>query len=1327
MRKFNCIALLISFCMASYGQSSTDLRVLSEDPRSLVVEFVPVFAHTPVSGTDGVTYTRFNFQGAVTAYGEQGSPMLPFRAGLINLPSDKYIIQVLAADYRDVAGVRPATHPQFIQDKEFGVVPRYTAPEEKFKTMEFLPNDVVELSDVGESRGLTLGTLKFYPVQVALGRNVARLYTRIVARIEFLEAARANFSASMFLKNQLPSFTSEQRLTKTSKVVSDSPLAQGEWYRIEVKDSGICKIDQSFLAKANISLSAIGNINSIRIFGNGGEELPEDLTAARPNGIDEIPRLIVDKNNNGAFDSDDFVLFYGKSTRGWKYDPSTKSYSHYINHYTETNYYFLTYGGAGRGKNMATISSTNLPGVYSPPDFQGKIFVEEEKENLVNSGRQWIGKKFDDVTTSAVYTTLLPGVDATKTMTYRFVFLSQSSSIDTFRVQENNQSFGSPVLMYSINLSPTVFDVKAYQTPVITFERKGAVPNDRSVLKVLFGRGSSSAIGWIDWFEILYRQRFEAVNDFLLFSSLDTTATIEYNLKNFSSRTDVYAFDVTEHNNVKQITSLIFDPANTSIFKFQIPQAAGSVREFAVVGPNGYKTPTNAKRLTNSNLHGIADGAEFIIISPADFIPEAERLKAHREKNDRLKTVVVNIEHIFNEFSSGIVDPMAIRDFLKYAQTNWTMKPQYVLLFGAGSFDYKNIISSGKNWIPPYESLNSIHPIFTLASDDFFVFLTPNVDRISLPIGRLPFRSTKEAKNVIDKIIAYETAMPFDSWRNRITFVADDGLTNNDNEYALHTNQAEVLARDYTPASFERDKIFIVEYPTIITSTGRRKPTANQAIIDAINRGTLVLNYTGHGNPKLWAHENIFSKEESFSQIKNTGKPFLVVAATCDYARYDDPRDVSSGEELILMSQTGAIGVVTASRVVYADRNFEFNATLYRSLFSKNVQGQVVRLGDAMWATKQIHTDINDQKFHLLADPTMRLAMPRAKATVDSINGQSTARLITIPSLGRVTANGALKKNNGTIWDTFNGRALVEVFDAKRKVFVPEWGDTYYFEVDGSLIYRGEVSVKNGLFKSTFPVPKDISYGDSRSRIGVYAFSDSTDASGYTESITIFGTANAGVDTVGPKISVHLDDPAFRAGDVVKPNAMLIVDLTDSSGMNTSTAGIGHRLEALMDNARSIDLTDFYRGNLDTYQSGQVRYPLTGLPEGRHTLSVKAWDIYNNSAVAETFFEVRDSSVFSIYNVFNFPNPFNRTTTFTFQRTSIEPIDVEIKIYTVAGRLIQSLSTPSVIDRFVQVPWDGRDRDGSEIGNGVYFYKVIAKSFDRSSTSEVLGKLTVLR
>jgi len=264
--------------------------------------------------------------------------------------------------------------------------------------------------------------------------------------------------------------------------------------------------------------------------------------------------------------------------------------------------------------------------------------------------------------------------------------------------------------------------------------------------------------------------------------------------------------------------------------------------------------------------------------------------------------------------------------------------------------------------------------------------------------------------------------------------------------------------------------------------------------------------------------------------------------------------------------------------------------------------------------------------------------------------------------------------------------------------------------------------------QGTFPIPKDVSYGTDRSRISLYASNDSTDAVGYTENFSITGTSVATIDTTGPNINISFDNQSSHTGGVIAPDATMIVELTDSSGINTSTAGIGHKLEATLDaSQKTFDLTGFYRGNLDTYQSGQIRYQFTALPEGRHTISVKAWDIYNNSSSAEAFFEVRAASQLSLYNVFNVPNPFARTTTFTFQRTSNDPIDIDIKVYTVAGRLIQTLETSSIVDRFVQIPWDGRDRDGNELANGVYLYRVIAKSLDRTSTSEVIGKLAVLR
>jgi hypothetical protein len=1330
MRPFPSILFALLIASGANAQVVADVRVLSETPNSIVIEFTPRYANTIVTGNDGVKYTRFEFHGAVFVQGEPGSPLVPFRPVLLQLPSRGYSVEVLAQDFDDLAGVKAATRPSLQALKGFGFSPIYSSPKPKYLVSERAPRMSVEIKDVGVSRGLLLGTLRIYPVQFSLSRNEVRVFRRMVVRVNFTGGRAAAKVASAFLKNQFPSHLLKADQSGSQILVSDSPLAQGDWYRMEVTETGIYRIDQSFLSKAGISSSAIGNINSIRIFGNDGRELPEDLNATRPNGNAEIPRLVVDNNGNGVFDADDFILFYGKSPRGWQYSPTEKTFHHYLNHYTETNVYFLTFGGTGRGKNMDSVSSTSISGGYKPSDIQGKLFVENEQVNFNSSGREWVGEAFDVVQTFKTFTNSLPGLVSTQSMTYRFAFYGRSASIDTFTVLENTQPFGSPILTYPVDLSPSSVDAYAYQAPVSTFIRSGALPNDRSLLRIQFGAASQVSLGWLDWFEILYRRRLEADNDLFVFTSPDTSAVINYEISKFSTR-DTHVFDVTDHNSVKQVTNLAFDAADASIVRFQLSQTNGSIRELIAMGPKGYKTAANVKRISNSNLHGNITGADFVILTPSDFSSEAQRLKAHREQTDPMTVSVVNLDQLFNEFSSGNPDPIAIRDFLKYVQSAWKKAPQYVLLFGAGSYDYKNIKTPATNWIPPYETLESNIKVLTLASDDYFVFLDPNTQIISMAIGRLPVRSVTDAQTVVNKIISYESSASFDSWRNRITFVADDGLTSTGDDFDTHTSQSEELAQLHTPDSFTKDKIYIVEYPTVNTSTGRTKPTANQAIDEAINKGTAILNWTGHGNTLQWAHENVFSISQDFPLLNNKGKLFFLVAATCDYARYDDPPpdDVSAGEQLLLMADRGAVGEVTPDRVVYSGDNAILNQAFYDNLLKMDSQGKPVRLGDAMWQTKQILNSTNDQKHHLLADPTMRLAVPRGIVSIDSVNGQTATSLVTAGALSKVRVTGSVKKSDGSTPVSLRGQALLEVYDSKRTVPVtlPGWGD-FSFVMNGSLIYRGEVSVRNGQVQGTFPIPKDVSYGNDRSRIALYASNDSTDAVGYTENFSITGTSVASVDTTGPSIKIYFDEQTSHTGGVISPDATMIVDLADSSGINTSTAGIGHKLEATLDGSqKTFDLTGYYRGNLDTYQSGQVRYQFTALPEGRHTIAVKAWDIYNNASSAEAFFEVRATSQLSLYNVFNVPNPFARSTTFTCQRTSNDPIDVEIKIYTVAGRLIQILEASSVVDRFVQIPWDGRDRDGSELGNGVYLYRVIAKSLDRTSTSEVIGKLAVLR
>lgn len=1290
--------LLFAVFFAS-AQQKESLEVRKTSPATVRVNFQPQFIHNDVRTATGTGFTYVSFVGAVLPPGNPGSWMIPYRAIPLTLSGRPVSVRVVEAKERRMANLKAVPYPRWERDEEFGAASVFEEKGENTAGTANLP--IAEIIDVGPRGSAFQATLAIRPVRPGNDGTIT-VFDRLVIEVDVGQASVSTLSARRALS---------------------SPLQNGEWYTMSVRETGIYKLDRSFFSNANISSSSIGNINSVRIFGNGGASVPENSSDPRVDGLQEVSRFVWDDNNNGVFDPEDCILFYGRAPNGWTYNPAARTYTHWINYYTDSNIYFLTFGGPA-GRQMDSVGSISSPAPFEPGDFQGMLFVEEERNNLIHSGRQWFGQFFDSETQTGVYANLLEGFVSTKPVVYRISVLARSLQSGSFTVEENGVNLGGPIFTVGIDVN-SIENNYAYRPAVATYARTGTLPGDRSALRLTFVNAHPLAVGWLDWIEILYRRRFEAVSDFISFHSPDTSAKIRYAITGFSSR-DVIALDVTDHANVKRITGLTFDPLDPGKCSFEVADTAGSTRTFAVAGPNGFKSPGPLNHIDNSDLHGITAGAEMVIIAPKEFRSEADRLAGHRAQ-DGLSVLVVNSQDIQNEYGGGLQDPLAVRDFLVDSQA-WATKPRYVLLFGNGHYDYKNIRSTSRNWIPPYESLESVNQIDTFASDDAMAKLIAGNNRVTVAIGRLPVNSPDEARSVVDKIMSYEASASFDPWRNRVLFVADDGMTSTKDEGSIHTNQAEVLAQSYTPSSVEKKKIYIVQFPTVNSSSGRRKPAANAAIIDAINRGSLVVNYTGHGNPQQWAHEAIFTREGSLPQLANADRLFLLVAATCDFARYDNPAEQSAGEKLLTMSSGGAVGVVTASRAVYSFENSQFNNLLYTNLFVRDSLGRSARLGDAMFETKQMLFDTNDLKYHLFADPAMRLNLPPEAAVVDSINGSSPAGVVTVQALSRILLEGEIKHPDGSVWTDFNGQLILEVFDAKRGIPVPEW-QGFSFEQNGSLLYRGLISVAGGLFNATVPIPKDVSYNNNRSRISVYAWSGTSDAVGFTDGMIIAGTDSTAVaDTTGPQIQVFLEDESFRSGDVVPPNPLLIVRLFDQNGINTSTASIGHRLEAVLHaTSQHVDLAEVYRGDQDTYQSGVARYSLQNLPEGRQTMTVRAWDIYNNSSSTDLSFDVRLASDLSMYQVFNFPNPISQSTVFTFQRNSSEPIDVTVKIYTVTGRFVAEVKSVSVLDRFVRIPWDARDRNGDVLANGVYFYKVVTNSLDRQMSREALGKLTVLR
>jgi len=1327
MKNIFAIILFVSIgTITGTAQQLTDIRIVSEDQQSVVLEFSPRIHAERVVGTKGGAFTRFRFFESQTTFDSTGQADFS-RNILLLFPSMRYSVQVLENEFQVRDSIQLLPKPTIKSLKDFGISESYD--DSKFIQHARPPSQraLAEVVRVGRTSVGYIGTLVLHPIQV-IEKEKVLVYSRIKVRLEFKDAFANGLLSSCFLRGELPKKAQLSKAVSGSvrKSVSGiSPFAQGDWYRIDVTDDGMYKLDYTYLHSLNISVS---DINSIRMFGNGGLVIPDNNTDPRPDSLVEIPRLVVRKNASGI-DTADYIVFYARRVRGWQYNPGSKNFTHYINPYTEKNCYYFTVS-QGTGRQMDSLISPN-PTSTSKQYFLQKILKEDEHENILHTGRRWAGKDFTGTDITDTYYNSLPGIVLNTQVKYAFNFIRRSPSTDYLNIFENgiqlqqSQSEMYPATYMSIGeTDPYAEDLSVTAT--------GGVPQPNptsSVVKIQVTINDQTSETWLDWMEIYYQRKFEALNDALLFTTSDTAGSIQYTVSNLSS--DVRAFDVTDHSGVKQIK---FNQTGSSC-TFQLQQTGGTVREVAVVGKNGYLTPSAAVKVTSytHNLHDYQNQIDFIIISPVEFISEANRLRDYHQLYDSLTTLVVDIQQIYNEFGGGLPDPLSIREFLQYTRDHWAdPKPHYVLLFGNGHYDYKNISTSQRNYLPPWETVNSFETVDSYATDDKFVTLGPS-NTYALAIGRIPARNLNDAATAVDKIISYETTSPLDPWRNRITFVSDDGKTSQGDDGSTYTEHSEELSGLDAFKSFDKNKIYEIAYPTMNSADGRRKPDVNKAIVDAINSGTVIMSYIGHGNEQVWAHEWVFVRETDLPQLMNKERLTFIATASCSYGWYDLPNEISSAEKLITMEQGGAIATFTADRVVYDPPNFALDMSLFNYLLQKNSNGQVPRIGDACLLAKSDNADIdNTYKFHLFGDPTVRLLLPKNNATVDSINGHgiSLQDTVKIKSLGHIRIAGTVTQNNALL-SSFNGTGTLQLFDSQKDVSIVEGtvsNNLFQFSVSGSLLYRGDVSITNGRYEAIVPVPKDVTIGKS-ARISFYAWSGQSDGTGSTENVMIDGIdTTVAKDTVGPVIALYLDTTAFHPGDVVKSNPIIIVQLEDESGINTSTVGVGHQLSATISNPeRTFDLSGNYHSSLDNYKKGEVDYQLYNLSDGKYTLSVKAWDIQNNSSTAETYFEVHAVDDFALLNAMNYPNPFSNSTTFTFQRTSSSLIDVEIKIYSIAGRLIGDIKVPNLADNFVRIPWDGKDNDGNSLANGVYFYKLIAIDKIRQRSNETIGKLAVMR
>ena len=1122
---------------------------------------------------------------------------------------------------------------------------------------------------------------------------------------------------------------------------ANSVLASGDWYKFSVDTTGVFKIDKNLLQRIGITTNGL-NPKHLQIFGNGGHLLPVLNSDFRIKDLKENA-LFIEGEADGSFDANDFILFYAKGPHDWVVNAATKTVKHRQNIYTDKAYYFITVGNAN-GKRIVEKATNTGPVSAQISSFDDFIFYERDELNIIAAGTQWFFNDDFNIENTQRVTIPFPNALENSTILVKVRGVSTSVASSVMQVKVNGQDFPA------LNFSPASTTEKAR-----TSEKTAELTNSSEAVKIDLNynnNGNPSAKAYLDYIEIIGKKTLRATTkqfSFRSFDQFDATGTVAYQIKNAAAIFQVW--DVSTFST----PTLIKNEATGADFLFK--DSGASLKEYMVINEFDFYIPEtieNAK-VVNQNLQALKD-LNYILISTAALASEAQRLADYHQINSGFTTKVVLLDEIYNEFSSGAKDITGIRDFIKHVYTNNSSedkKLKYVCFFGDGSFDYKDRITGNNNVIPVKLSENSFNLANSWVTDDFFVMLGENdgnmntSDTIEVVSSRIPVTGSAQAKDVVDKILSYYSGNALGDWRNTITLLADDI----DDRFDIQIQKGvEVIADEIkiNKPIFNINKIYADAYVQQNAAGGERYPEVNEAITNAIEKGTLVLDYFGHGGEDGFASERILEKPQ-IQRFNNPNTLPLLITVTCDFSRFDNPSRITAGELTLWNKTGGAASMITTTREVFISVGQRFNESLIKILLAFN--NEEVTIAEALMKTKNSFSD--KQKFFIYSfgDPAMRLAVPAPNVQITKMNDKDISQpLDTLKALSRVRFEGVVLDNSGNILPNFNGTLSTTVFDKsldRKTLGNNSFGETLNFDTQDSKIFRGKSRVTNGAFQFDFIVPKDIkiSFGgeidangntiSKKGKISFYASDTLTfnEKSGYNIDITVGGIdENAPEDTVGPELKLFMNDESFIDGGNTNASPNLIAVLSDSSGINTSITAIDHDIIGILDGdaLNPIVLNDFYETALDDFTKGKVTYRLRDLETGAHTLSIKAWDTYNNSSETTLNFVVMSDAVLNLENVLNYPNPFVNYTEFWFNHNKPnELLEVQVQVFTVAGKLIktinQNIQTAGNLSR--NIIWNGLDDFGNKIGKGVYVYKLRVKATATNLVSEKYEKLVILQ
>jgi hypothetical protein len=1093
---------------------------------------------------------------------------------------------------------------------------------------------------------------------------------------------------------------------------NQSALRAGEWYRVGVLEDGVYSILPSDLSQLGAGSSV--PIQSIRVYGNGGTMLPEKNGDSNPDDMVENPVKVYDTNGDGIFNGSDYIIFYGKGPGEWIHEVSAKRFVYRRNIYVDTAYYFISVNN-GTSLPLVDVPSQSGTPDYNVTSWDDFAIIENDSLNLMNSGRKWFWKDFKYVISHNVSGSIAAGI-IPDSLTKARVWIAARcvGCVSSYNVSVGGQSLGS------LSVGSASISVAFAEDGQKTFLFNTSNPNFSFTVNRVspLGQGLDA---WLDFIEVNARRYTNRVGAQLQFTDKYTLGkTLAAYSIGSASGTSVW--EITNQQAPRNILH-----SNGS---FSLP--GDVLRRFIVFENANFKRPVVLGKVKNQNLHALGYADNIVVTHPL-FYEQAKRLADFHLSTEGITYHLVTVDDIYNEFSSGMQDPTAIRNFIRMfwqRQTDGIMAmPKYLTLFGDASYDPKTHLnrsykdSSGvrininSNFVPGWQTSDSYSQGGgTFTTDDYFGIMAMGrggdngvyrSDYVKIGIGRLLVRTPAEAEATVSKIIRYASSEDcVGDWRNRMLLMADDEDTPSpDVTFVPYNEHLSTIMKNQFPV-YNVDKLYLDAYDQVVTA-GQRYPDAEKALADKINKGLLLINYIGHGGEKGLTKERLMQIDD-VDKWDTYNKLPLWITATCTFTRYDDPHFVSAGEYILMKPDGGGVALISTSRPI--SPNSSESQSYIKATFTPDSAGDMPRLGDIMRVAKNDASGQYAPLLLLFGDPALRLAYPKNNVVTQSITDINGGPIDTLKATQIVKITGSVMDQDGFLMGGFNGFVYPTVFDKPSKLRTKQndpGATLYEFEIQKNIIFKGKAEVINGNFEFTFKVPLDINYTVGLGKISYYAADGIVDAHGY-DTVKVGGSENNCLEEDGPQIKLSLNDEWFVSGGVANANPTVYAKLYDESGINLSGAGIGHDLLLTLTGPVNQEyiVNDFYISEAGGYKSGELSYRLRDLPPGEYTLSLRAWDACTNSGTSSITFRV-DTSQLVLNNLYNFPNPTNGGTTFSFEHNFAETdLQADLRIHSLQGTLVKQIRQTVNSDGFrsVQLYWDGNSDGGQRLSAGLYIY-----------------------